>query len=177
LVVFLIAPQDLLAANPAIAPLLHSQQFFYNNNTEHSGDSLLLFPGVSGLIGVDVAYIFALGVSAVVGLIVACLFAIRHRWYLVSCRNYGRTALFMALALLAELLLHLFGNVHYQVYCGVGVIPRENCMFLCNWASFLASVAGFLIIGVPIALLVGFVLLAKWLFIKEQITPILQPVP
>jgi hypothetical protein len=72
-------------------------------------------------------------------------------------------------------LLHLLGNIHYQFYCAVGVMLPQNCFWLLNWASFLASLAGLLLIGIPIALLVGAVFLFKWLFIKQKRQVVVQP--
>lgn len=145
LVAFLIAPLDFLAS---ITNHVLKQTFVYRNDTydgEH--EVSFLFPGsrrewVLASVALFVALpLFMLFGCAYLGHV---LFQVREKMQERNWKFSAHAAIctIPAVAVVVMLILHLFGNVHYQFYCVIGVIPSENCFWLFNWASFVAAPSG-----------------------------------
>ena len=63
-----------------------------------------------------------------------------------------RNGVYSLLPSIAVAALHLAGNIHYQIYCGAGVIPEENCYWMMNAFSFLAGASSVFAIGIVLAM-------------------------
>jgi hypothetical protein len=172
LVAFLFAPFDIIALN---APSWLPKQQFTRAGTDNRSESFVLFPGRVGWDWADILYLIASGlvtVLPIILLIVTCI----HDGKRLGKDCKARESIILPAIPVAMLLMHLLGNVHYQFYCAVGVIPQQNCFWLFNWASFVASIAGLLLGAIPIGVLVGAAFLFKWLFIKTKRVAVVQPV-
>jgi len=71
------------------------------------------------------------------------------------CKNpLWRLAVFFGIPA-AILCLHLFGNIHYQFYGAVGVIPENDRFWMFNGYSFLVGLAGFVLVAAMLLTVVG----------------------
>lgn len=146
------------------------QRVFVDNYTADGYPSFLLFPGVPIAVGqlIDIFYLVpaamwtlfpcALVASSCYSAHSCCFFPDIHRWIYARFNVTRRILLYAALPNAWLLALHALGNVHYQFYCAVGVIPQHNCFALFDIRSLAAGYA------VPFLLfIVGF---GAWLIVR-----------
>lgn len=178
LTVFFIAPFDILTSTSTTLASSHvlKHEFTLYNETlfsmmpllnKHTGPSFLLFPGAAVEDVVDILYIVTTGLVLMILLILGCMMVI-FGWNKVYHAARWKKRIVAVCTIFTVLAFHLFGNVHYRFYCGIGVIPPENCFYLFDWRSFYMWFSGLFIVGLPLSALIGLVFLFKWLFVTKK---------
>lgn len=128
---FLIAPYDWLS--------LFDPSFNLPRYELKAGVINLLFPGskMETAIWVDILYSCGLFLA-----LIYSLFAIFQVWKWRSF-NVRKIDILIDFGLL--FLLHMFGNIHMQFWCGVGVIPSQNCFFALTWQTAFDGVISYVV--------------------------------
>jgi hypothetical protein len=124
--------------------------------------SFFLFPGHLGLFMVDLFYLVVVGILSLfftVGTVCCFLF------YAIDDtkgkeRTYTRHVKVLVFLPVFQLYSHLCGNLHYQFYGAVGVIPPENVFWLFDYRSFFCGIGAIF----PVTLLIALVCLVIYAF-------------
>ena len=163
-VAFLLAPMDILAAT-SLKTYLPNQEFhlYYDNPRDSVWMSNLMFPGANIQVVPDIFYVIF--ISLAYFCMVCGPFSV-PMW--LSEQTYSKKRLFVPLIIPIAFMFHVLGNVHYHFWCGVGVIPKQNCFIVFTWKSFQMWLSGFIIVAICLGCALGLFFLFKWLFIAKK---------
>jgi len=116
--------------------------------------SWMVFPGTELDSIIDILYIIAAGL---IQLIIVFEFFCYTFDEFFSWKDVDFDEFFLGAIIfpLLAAIYHLFGNLHYQFYCTVGMLPEENCFWMFDYRSLIMGPAGLIGSAIIVILTVG----------------------